>query len=171
MFNLSGSLPKKMNNLLSRFQPGWAVWTSFLAGTYLSNVLPLLPLSILPSSPPRHTLSTQFNVFTIYLTQSVTRKISIRFALLCGLLLSYRLQGKMWLLLESGLKLINGSLQILKVKRNQKSHHCGMWSAVLIFDKLEPRPFRKHIPDLFHGVKRPLLCFQSRPAEIWLYAA
>lgn len=25
MFNLSGSLSKKMNNLLSSFQPGWAV--------------------------------------------------------------------------------------------------------------------------------------------------
>lgn len=56
MFNLPGSLSKKMNNLLSRLQPGWAMWTSFLAHTYQSNFLPLLPLSILPSFPPLHTL-------------------------------------------------------------------------------------------------------------------
>lgn len=62
---------KKMNNLLSRFQPGWAVWNSFLAQTYQSNFLPLLPLSILPSLPLLHTLSFEVNIFAGHLTWSV----------------------------------------------------------------------------------------------------
>lgn len=52
MFNLSGSLFRIMNNLLlvGLCEP------LFLAQTYLSNFLPHLPLSILPSFPPHHTL-------------------------------------------------------------------------------------------------------------------
>lgn len=180
MFNLSGSLSKKMNNLLSSFQPGWAVWTSFLAGTYLSSFLPLLPLSILPSSPPCHTLSSEVNTFTGHLTQCVTEKILMSLAAMwlvvvmmsCfspGIYWATDFKTQMWLILEPGLKSVNGSYKF--------TNHLllsGMWSAVLTFVTLEPCPFRKHIPELSHGVKRPLLCFQSGPAsvaEIWLYAA
>lgn len=74
MFNLSGSLSKKMNNLLFRFQPGWAVWTSFLAHTYLLNFLPVFPLSILPSFPLLHTLSFEVNIFAGHLKWSVKEK-------------------------------------------------------------------------------------------------